>query len=337
MWLSSWLRNRNAPPAGKSVRTRRSVRKSATFRPRLESLEGRDLPSTLTVTNTLDTGIKGDGSLRGEIAAAAQSGDTIVFDPRTMAGKQILLSGLELYVDKNLTIQGLPTGSVINGAGASRVFDVGVGVSVTLANLTITGGSGIDDLFNAIGSPSDGLGGGILNSGTLTVRNCTVTGNTDLIGGPNFGGGIYNDLGAVLTVTGSTVSGNGNVFGPDHTGSGGGIYNAGTLTIDGSVLSGNVAFDGGGIFNAAGGTLSMTGTTLSGNSADSLGGGLYNTYRATATVMNCTLTGNTAHFFGGGIYNDKYGHLAIGGSTFSNNAPDNIFGSYSDKRGNTFS
>src|SRR5262245_9948339 len=36
------------------------------FVPRLEALEGRAVPSTLTVTNLGDTGAAGDGSLRGE-------------------------------------------------------------------------------------------------------------------------------------------------------------------------------------------------------------------------------------------------------------------------------
>ena len=50
-------------------------RRPAPFRPHLEALENRWVPSTLTVTKALDTGALGDGSLRGEIAAA-QSGDT---------------------------------------------------------------------------------------------------------------------------------------------------------------------------------------------------------------------------------------------------------------------
>src|SRR5262245_26346287 len=57
------------------------------FRPQLEVLEGRALPSTLTVLNTLDSG---PGSLRDTIAAAA-SGDTIKFDSSVIHGQPITL------------------------------------------------------------------------------------------------------------------------------------------------------------------------------------------------------------------------------------------------------
>src|SRR5262249_29754916 len=160
----------------------------------------------------------------------------------------------ELYVNKSLTIQGLPSQSAISGSN-SRVFDVAAGVSVTLSNLKIINGTGITDINSFDPGIMDGDGGGILNLGNLILHGCTV-------------------------------SGNGNVYSPDHTRLGGGIYNGGTLTIDsGSVVSGNVARFGAGIYNA--GTLSMTGITLSGNNADQEGGGLYNNYGATATVMNC--------------------------------------------------
>jgi hypothetical protein len=71
-----WLRNRTSTRTLRrgGFQIRPTVRR---FRPRLEVLEGRWLPSTLTVTNNLDNG---PGSLRAEITAA-NSGDTIVFAP----------------------------------------------------------------------------------------------------------------------------------------------------------------------------------------------------------------------------------------------------------------
>src|SRR4051794_27469900 len=59
-WLSQRMNNRQQPQ-------RAPERKPNTrFRPTLEALEDRWVPSTLTVTNNLDSGA---GSLRAEIAA----------------------------------------------------------------------------------------------------------------------------------------------------------------------------------------------------------------------------------------------------------------------------
>ena len=56
MGLPSWLRKRPT-----------FLPERATFRPRIEALEDRWLPSTLTVQNNLDSGA---GSLRAAITAA---------------------------------------------------------------------------------------------------------------------------------------------------------------------------------------------------------------------------------------------------------------------------
>src|SRR5262249_48192798 len=98
MGFTSWLGKRQP-----SARSRcGSPSKRPRYRLRLEALEDRWLPSTLTVLNNLDSG---GGSLRGEIAIAA-SGDTIVFD-KSLAGQTIKLTSGELVITKSLTIDGL--------------------------------------------------------------------------------------------------------------------------------------------------------------------------------------------------------------------------------------
>jgi predicted outer membrane repeat protein len=93
----------------------------------------------------------------------------------------------------------------------------------------------------------------------------------------------------------------------------GGIYNLGTLTLTDSTVSGNtgVSFGVGGIFNDAGGagfgTITIIDSTISGNKASSNGGGIFS--RGTTTIIASTISGNTAPNTGGGIY-------AQGGSTF---------------------
>src|SRR6516165_8107426 len=85
------------------------------FRPRLEGLEERTVLSTLTVLNTLD---KGAGSLRDTITNA-QSGDTIVFDPR-LNGQTITLTSGELTIKKSLDIEG-PGASLLGVSGNDAV------------------------------------------------------------------------------------------------------------------------------------------------------------------------------------------------------------------------
>jgi hypothetical protein len=104
---------------------------------------------------------------------------------------------------------------------------------------------------------------------------------------------------------------------------GGGIYNDGTLTLTNSTVSGNSAGQGGGIDNY--GTLTLIHSTVSGNSAAVGGGGIFNL--GTVTLTNSTVSGNTAEgvYSGGGIFNA--GRLTLTNSTVSGNTTlDNVGG-----------
>src|SRR5262245_12206276 len=137
MWFSSWLRDRKRSYSGQHSRTQRSAPgKRASFRPRLEALEDRWLPSTLTVLNNLDSGA---GSLRAALAAAS-SGDTINF-ASSLKGQTITLTS-ELDITTNLDIEGPGANKLaVSGNGVSRVFDITGGVTVTIAGLAIINGS----------------------------------------------------------------------------------------------------------------------------------------------------------------------------------------------------
>jgi hypothetical protein len=329
---------------GRSQTRRTPVRTpTARFRPQIETLEGRDVPSTLTVTNNLDTGVAGDGSLRGEIAAA-QSGDTIVFDPN-LSGQTISLFGDgEMVINKNLTIQGpsAPLSPVTISGDGSRVFEMdGAKTVVSLSNLSFTYGSGRSYASSGGGAPY-GQGGAIWNGGTLTISACNLSNNLAINGNLGLGGAIYNA--GTLTVSNSTLDNNSvylETWDYLYVGDGGAIYNAGTLTVSNSTLDGNTATvrgggDGGGIYNASGATAIITGSSLSGNSAFD-GGGIFNAYKASATVTGSSLSGN--HTFdgyvdgyywvntGGGIYND--GVTTLSGSTISGDSG----GIFNDKHG----
>jgi hypothetical protein len=314
MFFSSWLRNR------KASRPRRPV---ARYRPWLEALEDRTVPSqvSLTVTSLVDSG---PGTLRAAIltADAGSHSDhfTIGF---SVAGAIDLQSSLP-DLNNSISIEGPGAGSLTVEQApltsfSSAIITVDADQSVSLSGLTIANGSqgGISNwgsltVQNCTISGNTVpfvAGGGILNTGTLTVQNCTLSGNTaDLAGG-----GISNA--GKLTVSASTFSGNSALPG----GWGGAIFDGGPLTIEGSTFRGNSAGYGGAIYVDTGETPVVRGSTFSGNSANDEGGGIFNT-GVLLTVQGCTLTGNTTVFSfgqGGGIYN--IGDLTIQQSTLSGN------------------
>ena len=137
---------------------------------------------------------------------------------------------------------------------AGTVLVVGSGVYAAIEGITVQDADAT--------TTTDG--GGIRNSGTLTVSGSTLSGNK---GSPVAGGAIYNS--GTLTVSGSTFSGNEVV-----ADAGGAIYNSGTITLSDSTLSGNSAANGGAIYNAN--VAIVWASTFSGNSA-SEGGAIYTT------------------------------------------------------------
>jgi hypothetical protein len=94
--------------------------------------------------------------------------------------------------------------------------------------------------------------------------------------------------------------------------SGGGIHNLGTLTLTNSTVSGNTALQvGGGIDSFR--TLTLTNSTVSGNTALLSGGGIYNL--GTLTLTSTTVSGNS----GTGI--DTHFMATLTNSTVSGNGP----------------
>jgi hypothetical protein len=327
MLFTLWPRKRAPRSATKPAR------RHAAFRPRLEALEDRCVPSTLTVTSSLDYG---PGSLPYEISQA-NAGDTIVFNlnPKHKTGGTITLIGGEVEISKSLTINGqgvtIASEPYLNNIQefehGSRIFEVDAGATVAISGLTLAGGGGTLVSGGVTATPYDGYGGAILNFGNLTISGCTLGGNTPVyytLGGTasdtglrgntaDTAGGAIANFGT-MTVSGCTLSGNTayGVTGGRFFGGGGGIYNAGTMTVSGgSHVVDNSAGTGGGIENA--GTMKVSGCYVQNNSAS-------NSYGVVSE--------------GGGIYNA--GTMTVSGSTFSGNSPDNTFGPYTNGGGNTF-
>ncbi|WP_296332722.1 hypothetical protein, partial [uncultured Treponema sp.] len=239
-------------------------------------------------------------------------------------------SGVSITIE-NLTITG---GSGSQGAG----LDIKAGADVTLKNVTVTENSTHETNLQD--------GGGILNTGTLRLESCTITGNT----ASRYGGGVFNS--GTLYIYGNTVIGGDSGAG-NSAKSGGGIYNDGNHAVYIGYSAYTSAsentpadFTGSISYNTATGTTAVTNTTdgsgggaifnqgtciiaagsdaaISNNSA-LYGAGVYNTTNSSSTpgvlsITGGTLSANTAgtNGNGGGIWSN--GTLTVNGTTLSAN------------------
>ena len=164
-----------------------------------------------------------------------------------------------------------------NGENSYHVT-VGSNTNATavLDGFTVSGG-------NANGSGNDVDGAGMLNfSGSPSLTNVTLSGNS-----ASFGGGIFNG-------------------------------NSSSPTLTNVTLSGNSAIQGGGIFNFTGSSPTLTHVTLSGNSAAN-GGGVYNDFDCAPSLRNCILWGNSggeiANEVGSASVSDSLVQGGYGGGT----------------------
>jgi predicted outer membrane repeat protein len=334
MVFPRWLRNLPFTGHRRTGQPRPAVR----FRPRLEALEERWLPSQipLTVTSLADSG---SGTLRDAIQTADLGKASDKFTIACSVAGTIDLQTPLPDLANNIAIQGPGAASltVERAAGfsfAAPILTVDPGQTASLSGLTIANGNdggiangGTLTLTNCAVVNNFGtiVGGGITNQGTLSLTGCAVSGNSAFAAGGGIWSGIPNisvDTGvgdnASLTITSSTISGN-SVNGPEEFG-GGGIAVGGidaTATVVKSTLSSNSTVDfGGGIYFNSEKGLTVSGSTFCGNSAG-IGGGGIEGLGVQMTVSGSTFTGNSAPF-GGAVQVE--GNMTVSGSTFCGNS-----------------
>jgi parallel beta-helix repeat protein/predicted outer membrane repeat protein len=246
----------------------------------------------------------------------------------TITGGKTIFSGGGIFNREILTV----TGSTISGNTAGQGGAIYAEADVALVNSTISGnsagtqGGGIyayDADVTVIGSTVSGniagrSGGGIHVETddpdvVVTITDSTISGNTS----GSRGGGIYADDGDV-TLTHSTISGNTAVE------IGGGLFISGSdLTVSNSTISENRSVGGGGIFFEGGvedgDQLTVLDSTISNNVASENGGGIKSNY-SNVTVTRSTISGNTAASdWGGGGIDIKRGDLTVTHSIISEN------------------
>jgi CSLREA domain-containing protein len=119
---------------------------------------------------------------------------------------------------------------------------------------------------------------------------------------------------------------------------GGGIFNAGTLTLDHVTIRNNrtseAAFggDGGGIYNAPGGVLTLTSGAIHGNGSINLCNGSAVQNLGTFTATNATISGNVAtsiYCAGPAVLNvDASATTRLSNTTITGNRPIGLFNAY---------
>ncbi len=259
-----------------------------------------------------DAGATGDLDLGSDLTIMGAGLSFSIIDADHIDRVLHVLGGIVTISDVKIQDGGVLTGDqTCNGAGIHNV-----GGTVTVSNSQIssnTAGEG-GGIYNASGSTitldsgtlvssntAAKRGAGITNVGTMTINESTVATNTHVggtsgdppcAGTTSFGaGGIFNADGGDLTINDSEVSGNTAAF------TGGGIYNYApgtTLTVNRSTISGNSTTTvGGGIRNGNEGSVTITNSTLSGNSAVE-GGGALQAFSGMVDLISSTLSGNTS-------------------------------------------
>ncbi len=177
--------------------------------------------------------------------------------------------------------------------------------------------SGSVSIYNSIisGNEAD-VGGGIFNKNRVSITNSTITGNSAvelegdippyrISGGFGFGGGIYNEGTASISISNSTISGNSGSYGS-------GIYNHGTANISESTIG------DGGIGNS--GTIDINNSNIS--SIGNSGTTDINNSNISSIGNSGTTDINNSNISGGGIGNSSSGTVSINYSMISGNSRD---------------
>lgn len=279
-----------------------------------------------TVTKTADTNdgvCDSDCSLREAVAAAvgAASDDNVYFSSAVFSSPQLITISSDIIITSNGKISIIGPGPgllTVSGNNLGRIFTNQTGAITMIANMRLTGGTGVSTV-------STGRGGAVYNNGgTLTLINLEIAGNTAANGG-----GVNTAGTATTNIDRCYISSN------TATGSGGAIQNfsGNTTNITNSAIIGNscasTSAGGGGI--QANGTVTVTNTTFGVNQANGgSGGGIY--FNGTAiTLNNVTIANNFSTNNGGGLTVTNANAVNIRNSIFAGNSGTDVSGTVLSK------
>lgn len=271
---------------------------------------------TLTLTNCTVSGCKAtaDSSSKGWGGGIYNSyGSSLTLEESTVEDNEAAHGG-GIFIDDSCTAQ--TTDSIIQSNTAKSTVSTGMGGGIFVndgGSLTLSG-SGSKVIQNTVDSstiPSsstidkNAYGGGIFCYGSMTMTDGTISENTLVAGGAEYGGGIA--LVAISTSSSSTFTMSGGTISKNSAKLGGGISTQGiNLTLSGGTIGGS--------------------TYENGNTATQYGGGLYvgpyrsglSTKKPDCTISGCTIKYNTANESGGGVFAEECTMTFSSGSVSNN-------------------
>ncbi|MEJ7846877.1 MAG: choice-of-anchor Q domain-containing protein [Pyrinomonadaceae bacterium] len=271
-------------------------------------------------SNSNDGACNADCSLR-EAVAAADSGDTVIFDSN-LVGQTFTLGGSEIVITKRITIDGFlnnPNVAFISGEMMSRIFLVETGAGLVLRNITLVQGNGASATYD------NGSGGAIAAKigGTLSLERVAIRGNKATVYGAIFlNGGTHSILNS--SFTGNSAE-NCSAIGT----SGGNVYLANVTVSNNFIIQNNPGIAG--ALCNGGGNVVIRNSTIAYNTEN---GGISNYFAGTLNIGNTIVAQNTAQtgpdirMFSGTIASaggNLIGNLdTVPNNTF--NQPNDIFG-----------
>ena len=202
---------------------------------------------------------------------------TVYHDAHLILGRDVIISAPA----RGVTLEGVTAWRDGNPPGdpftyRSRLILIDEGAHVTLERLTMTGGTFIY------------RGGGIRNDGHLTVLDSTISGHRAW----EIGGGIWNTATGTLRIERSVISGNEAVTYPEEL-EGDANYLIRRDPDGHEIFMDDGTGWGGGLYNSAGGHVTLVDSLVQGNTAEISGGGIYNEAGSETLLINTTVSGNT--------------------------------------------
>ncbi|MCD7762320.1 MAG: Cna B-type domain-containing protein, partial [Lachnospiraceae bacterium] len=265
---------------------------SGSFADTMIKVAGASASLILTGVRIDGLGNKGLASSNSLVTVENSATLTINSGTQITGGISTADNGGAVYVSSAAVIM---NGGSISGNSA----EYGGGVFLTgKSEFTFNGGSITD---NSAGDE----GGGVYIDGESEFIICG--GSVDANASGTYGGGILLNAGT-LTITDGSVSENAGTYGA-------GVYcYAGKLDLQGGTIASNTgSSSGGGVYLAGSTTFTMTGGSISDNTSGSSGGGVYHISSTEFIMSGGSITGNTSGSSGGGVYISSGRKMTING------------------------